>query len=136
MIVQKSHQVLDNLLNAVTDPMRLGAPPVTIKRSGVTLKAQKIRGSMFGGQVVQTEDGGFQFPSQTALFPEHPPHNITVKVTVLPFFLPFFCQHSVNGFSSFGLSNRIKSKQPLKSFSNHLHEKGEVNTSTDITALV
>ncbi|XP_078594471.1 polycystin-1-like protein 2 [Branchiostoma floridae x Branchiostoma japonicum] len=81
MIVQKSHQVLDNLLNAVTDPMRLGAPPVTIKRSGVTLKAQKVRGSVFGGQVVQTEDGGFQFPSQTALFPEHSPHNITVKLT-------------------------------------------------------
>ncbi|XP_035677374.1 uncharacterized protein LOC118416386 [Branchiostoma floridae] len=80
-IVQKSRQVLDDLSNAVTDPMRLGAPPVTIKRSGVTLKAQKIRGSMFGGQVVQTEDGGFQFPSQTALFPEHPPHNITVKLT-------------------------------------------------------
>eukprot|EP00058_Branchiostoma_floridae_P016734 XP_002602222.1 hypothetical protein BRAFLDRAFT_76911 [Branchiostoma floridae] len=79
-IVQKSRQVLDDLSNAITDPMRLGAPPVTIKRSGVTLKAQKIRGSMSGGQLVQTEDGGFQFPSQTALFPEHPPHNITITL--------------------------------------------------------
>ncbi|XP_066292645.1 polycystin-1-like protein 2 [Branchiostoma lanceolatum] len=80
-IVQKSHQVLDDLLNAVADPMRPGAPPVTINRGGITLRAQKIVGSKSGRQAVQTGNGGFQFPSQTALFPEHPPHNVTVKLT-------------------------------------------------------
>ncbi|CAH1238878.1 FN1 [Branchiostoma lanceolatum] len=80
-VVQKSHHVLDDLLNAVADPMRPGAPPVTINRAGITLRAQKIVGSKSGRQAVQTGNGGFQFPSQTALFPEHPPHNVTVKLT-------------------------------------------------------
>ncbi|XP_078678998.1 polycystin-1-like protein 2 [Branchiostoma floridae x Branchiostoma belcheri] len=82
-MVQKSHQVLDDLFNAITDPMMPGAPPVTLNSTsrGVTLRAQKIFGAKSGSQVVQTEDGGFQFPSQTALFPENPPHNITVKLT-------------------------------------------------------
>ncbi|XP_019633523.1 PREDICTED: polycystic kidney disease protein 1-like 2 [Branchiostoma belcheri] len=82
-MVQKSHQVLDDLFNAITDPMMPGAPPVTLDSTsrGVTLRAQKIFGAKSGSQVVQTEDGGFQFPSQTALFPENPPHNITVKLT-------------------------------------------------------
>ncbi|XP_066283602.1 polycystin-1-like protein 2 [Branchiostoma lanceolatum] len=80
MIVQKSNQILDDLFNAVAEPMRPGAPPVTIDRGGVTLRAQKISGYKSGSQVVQTENGGFQFPSQTALFQEHPPHNLTVKL--------------------------------------------------------
>ncbi|XP_035663364.1 polycystic kidney disease protein 1-like 2 [Branchiostoma floridae] len=77
-VVQKSRQVLDSLFNAITDPMRPGDAPVTISRAGVTMRAQKIFGSKSGNQVVQTEDGVFQLPSQTALFPEHPPHNVTV----------------------------------------------------------
>ncbi|CAH1264033.1 PKD1L3 [Branchiostoma lanceolatum] len=81
VVVQKSHQVLDDLFNAITDPMRPGSPPVTISRAGFTLRAQKIFGSKSGSYVVETEDGGFQFPSQTALFPEHPPHNVTFKLT-------------------------------------------------------
>ncbi|XP_078583957.1 polycystin-1-like protein 2 [Branchiostoma floridae x Branchiostoma japonicum] len=78
VVVQKSRQVLDSLFNALTDPMRPGDAPVTISRAGVTMRAQKIFGSKSGNQVVQTEDGVFQLPSQTALFPEHPPHNVTV----------------------------------------------------------
>ncbi|CAH1251049.1 PKD1L3 [Branchiostoma lanceolatum] len=80
-VVQKSQQVLDDLFHAIAEPMRPGAPPVTITRGGITLRAQKIFGSKSGSRVVLTEDGGFQFPSQTALFPEHPPHNITFKLT-------------------------------------------------------
>ncbi|XP_078583733.1 polycystin-1-like protein 2 [Branchiostoma floridae x Branchiostoma japonicum] len=81
VVVEKSRQVLDGLFNALTDPMRPGDAPVTISRAGITMRAQKIFGSKSGGQVVHTEDGGFQFPSQTALFREHPPHNVTVMFT-------------------------------------------------------
>eukprot|EP00058_Branchiostoma_floridae_P019575 XP_002605065.1 hypothetical protein BRAFLDRAFT_124137 [Branchiostoma floridae] len=79
VVVRKSRQVLDDLSNAITAPMRPGGPPVTIRRGGVTLRSQKLHGGKSGSQVVQTEEGGFLFPSQTALFPEHPPHNVTVK---------------------------------------------------------
>ncbi|XP_078609966.1 polycystin-1-like protein 2 [Branchiostoma floridae x Branchiostoma japonicum] len=81
VVVRKSRQVLDDLFNAITAHMRPGGPSVTIRRGGVTLRSQKLHGGKSGSQVVQTEEGGFLFPSQTALFPEHPPHNVTVKFT-------------------------------------------------------
>ncbi|XP_035694673.1 polycystic kidney disease protein 1-like 2 [Branchiostoma floridae] len=58
VVVRKSRQVLDDLFNAITAPMRPGGPPVTIRRGGVTLRSQKLHGGKSGSQVVQTEEGG------------------------------------------------------------------------------
>ncbi|CAH1272977.1 PKD1L3 [Branchiostoma lanceolatum] len=80
-LVQESRQVLDGLYNAIIGAMRLGAPPVTIERGGIVLRAQKIRGDQFGGQVVQTEGGSFHVPSKAALFGDYTPHNIAIKLT-------------------------------------------------------
>ncbi|XP_066291223.1 polycystin-1-like protein 2 [Branchiostoma lanceolatum] len=80
-LVQESHRVLDGLYNAIISAMRLGAPPVTIKRGGIALRAQKVRGDQFGGQVVQTEGGSFHVPSKAALFPDYTPHNVAIKLT-------------------------------------------------------
>ncbi|XP_078701302.1 uncharacterized protein LOC144927629 isoform X3 [Branchiostoma floridae x Branchiostoma belcheri] len=79
--VQEGRQVLDGLFNAIISAMRPGAPAVTIERGGITLRAQRIRGDQFGGQVVQTEDGSFQLPSKEALFADYTPHNVAMKLT-------------------------------------------------------
>ncbi|CAH1273057.1 PKD1L3 [Branchiostoma lanceolatum] len=80
-LVQESHRVLDGLYNAIIGAMRLGAPPVTIERGGIVLRAQKVRGDQFGGQLVQTEGGSFHVPSKAALFPDYTPHNVAIKLT-------------------------------------------------------
>ncbi|XP_019646063.1 PREDICTED: polycystic kidney disease protein 1-like 2 [Branchiostoma belcheri] len=77
--VQQGRQVLDGLFNAIIGTMRPGAPAVTIEKGGITMHAQRIWGAWFGGQVVQTEDGSFQFPSKAALFPDYTPHNVAIK---------------------------------------------------------
>ncbi|KAI8513359.1 carbohydrate binding [Branchiostoma belcheri] len=79
--VQEGRQILDGLLNAIISATRPGAPAVTIERGGITLRAQRIWGNQFGGQVVQTEDGSFQLPSKTALFADYTPHNVAMKFT-------------------------------------------------------
>ncbi|CAH1247231.1 PKD1L3 [Branchiostoma lanceolatum] len=78
-LVQESRQVLDGLYNAIIGAMRPGAPPVTIERGGIVLRAQKVRGDQFGGQVVQTEGGSFHVPSKAALFGDYTPHNVAIK---------------------------------------------------------
>ncbi|XP_066304370.1 polycystin-1-like protein 2 [Branchiostoma lanceolatum] len=80
-LVQESRQVLDGLYNAIIGTMRPGAPPVTIERGGIVLRAQKVRGDQFGGQVVQTEGGSFHVPSKAALFGDYTPHNVAIKLT-------------------------------------------------------
>ncbi|XP_078681624.1 uncharacterized protein LOC144916369 [Branchiostoma floridae x Branchiostoma belcheri] len=79
--VQEGRQVLDGLFNAIISATRPGAPAVTIKRGGITLRAQRIWGNQFRGQVVQTEDGSFQLPSKAALFADYTPHNVAMKLT-------------------------------------------------------
>ncbi|XP_078662108.1 uncharacterized protein LOC144906058 [Branchiostoma floridae x Branchiostoma belcheri] len=81
-IVQESRRVLEKMENAMIKTLKPGDPPVSLTKGGVTLSAQKILGSEFGGQVVQTEEGGFQLPSQAALFSEfeHAPQSVTVKM--------------------------------------------------------
>ncbi|XP_078681627.1 polycystin-1-like protein 2 [Branchiostoma floridae x Branchiostoma belcheri] len=79
--VQEGRQVLDGLFNAIISATRPGAPAVTIERGGITLRAQRIWGDQFGGQVVQTEDGSFQLPSKAALFADYTPHNVAMKFT-------------------------------------------------------
>ncbi|XP_078692602.1 polycystin-1-like protein 2 [Branchiostoma floridae x Branchiostoma belcheri] len=79
--VQEGRQVLEGLFNAIISATRPGAPAVTIKRGGITLRAQRIWGDQFGGQVVQTEDGSFQLPSKAALFADYTPHTVTMKLT-------------------------------------------------------
>eukprot|EP00058_Branchiostoma_floridae_P016418 XP_002601906.1 hypothetical protein BRAFLDRAFT_86390 [Branchiostoma floridae] len=80
-IVQKSRQVLDGLFNAILGAMRPGGPPVTIERGGVALRAQRIWGDQFGGQVMQTESGSFRVPSKSALFGDYTPHNVAIRLT-------------------------------------------------------
>ncbi|CAH1256718.1 SCUBE3 [Branchiostoma lanceolatum] len=80
-LVQESRRVMEKMEDAITKTLKPGDPPVTLKRGGVTLTAQKVLGSEFGDQEVRTEDGGcFQLPSQTALFLEHAPHSVTIKM--------------------------------------------------------
>ncbi|XP_019640407.1 PREDICTED: polycystic kidney disease protein 1-like 2 [Branchiostoma belcheri] len=79
-LVQEGRQVLDGLFNAIIGGMRLGAPPVTIERGGITLHAQRIWSDRFGDQVVQTEDGSFQTPSEAALFQDYTPHSVAIKL--------------------------------------------------------
>ncbi|KAI8496991.1 hypothetical protein Bbelb_256460 [Branchiostoma belcheri] len=81
-IVEESRRVLEKMENAMIKTLKPGDPPVSITKGGVTLSAQKILGSEVGGQVVQTEEGGFQLPSQAALFTEfeHAPQSVTVKM--------------------------------------------------------
>ncbi|XP_078695723.1 uncharacterized protein LOC144924469 [Branchiostoma floridae x Branchiostoma belcheri] len=83
-IVEESRRVLEKMENAIVKTLKPGDPPLSLTKGGVTLSAQKILGSEFGGQVVQTEEGGFQLPSQAALFSEfeHAPQSVTVKVGV------------------------------------------------------
>ncbi|XP_078699810.1 uncharacterized protein LOC144926682 [Branchiostoma floridae x Branchiostoma belcheri] len=81
-IVEESRRVLEKMENAMIKTLKPGDPPVSLTKGGVTLSAQKILGSEFGGQVVQTEEGGFQLPSHAALFTEfeHAPQSVTVKM--------------------------------------------------------
>ncbi|XP_078692236.1 polycystin-1-like protein 2 isoform X2 [Branchiostoma floridae x Branchiostoma belcheri] len=79
-LVQEGRQVLDGLFNAIIGGMRLGAPPVTIERGGITLHAQRIWSDRFGDQVVQTKDGSFQTPSEAALFQDYTPHSVAIKL--------------------------------------------------------
>ncbi|XP_019626197.1 PREDICTED: sperm receptor for egg jelly-like [Branchiostoma belcheri] len=81
-LVEESRRVLEKMENAMLKTLKPGDPPVSLTKGGVTLSAQKILGSEFGGQVVQTEEGGFQLPSQAALFSEldHAPQSVTVKM--------------------------------------------------------
>ncbi|KAI8513808.1 hypothetical protein Bbelb_081320 [Branchiostoma belcheri] len=81
-IVEESRRVLEKMENAMIKTLKPGDPPVSLTKGGVTLSAQKILGSEFGGQVVQTEGGCFQLPSQAALFSEfeHAPQSVTVKM--------------------------------------------------------
>ncbi|XP_066292598.1 polycystin-1-like protein 2 [Branchiostoma lanceolatum] len=80
-LVQESRQVLDGLYSAIIGAMRLGAPPVTIERGDIVLRAQRIWGDQFGGQVVQTKNGSFHVPSKTALFGDYTPHSVAIKLT-------------------------------------------------------
>ncbi|XP_035686736.1 polycystic kidney disease protein 1-like 2 [Branchiostoma floridae] len=61
--------------------MRPGAPAVTIERVGVALRAQRVWGDQFGGQVVQTGNGSFHVPSRAALFGDYTPHSVAIKLT-------------------------------------------------------
>eukprot|EP00058_Branchiostoma_floridae_P016420 XP_002601908.1 hypothetical protein BRAFLDRAFT_86392 [Branchiostoma floridae] len=80
-IVQESRRVLDGLLDAILGAMRPGGPPVTIERGGVALRAQRVWGGQFGGQVMQTESGSFRVPSKSALFGDYTPHNVAIRLT-------------------------------------------------------
>ncbi|XP_078572446.1 polycystin-1-like protein 2 isoform X2 [Branchiostoma floridae x Branchiostoma japonicum] len=80
-IVQESRQVLDGLFDAIIGAMKPGDPAVTIERGGVTLRAQRVWGDQFGGQVVQTGNGSFHVPSRAALFGDYTPHNVAIKLT-------------------------------------------------------
>ena len=79
-LVQESRQVLDGLFNAIIGAMRPGDSPLTIKRGGIIVRAQRVWGHQFGGQVLQTEDGSFHVPSTAALFGDYTPHNVAIKV--------------------------------------------------------
>eukprot|EP00058_Branchiostoma_floridae_P011946 XP_002597434.1 hypothetical protein BRAFLDRAFT_80560 [Branchiostoma floridae] len=79
-LVQESRRVLEKMEDAIVQTLKPGAPAVTLSRGGVTLSAQKVSGSEFGSQEVRTGDGGFQLPSQAALFSDYTPHSVTIKL--------------------------------------------------------
>ncbi|XP_078662088.1 uncharacterized protein LOC144906044 [Branchiostoma floridae x Branchiostoma belcheri] len=94
-LVGQSLRVLEKMENAMVKTLKPGDPPVSLAKGGVTLSAQKILGSEFGGQAVRTGEGGFQLPSQAALFSEfeHAPRSVTVKHEFLVFQMKQF-QHN------------------------------------------